>query len=189
MIPTWLRSIAKLLQGKTQFSRRRRRTYARRPSFRPLFEQFEQRLVPTTINIPTNLGPVVRGATIQVPIKVDTLNDLNSDPNVGQQQGLSGGGFVVWYNPAVLSLNVNTDISLGTIGDPTISSSSGSDGYSAAIPNGWTISAPTPPIRVRRFSAFRIPTAYSSPAPAAAAWRSLTSLFCPMLPSARPRLI
>ena len=110
------------------------------PAYHPRIEQLEDRLVPTTLSIPTNLV-VSRGGSVQVPINVDVLSDLNPDPNVGQQTGLSGGSFVLWYNPSVLSLNPSTDVGLGTLGNPSISG----DGFSPASPNGWSIVSPNSP--------------------------------------------
>src|SRR5262245_60246310 len=99
MIPTWLRSLTKLVNSGVRLSRRyRRRISPRRPSFRPLFEQFEERLVPTTVSIPTIAGPLARGASVLVPVNVDVL-DSSDNPIIAPQQGLFGGQLIVWYNP------------------------------------------------------------------------------------------
>jgi Bacterial Ig domain len=114
---------------------RRRQSNRQRSSFQPHFEQFEDRLVPTTLSIPTNLV-AGRGAIVLVPVNVDILLD-NSNPTLAPQQGLSGGDFVVHYDPSVLALDPATDIHLGTLGNPLVLG----DGYSAANPNGWSIQA------------------------------------------------
>ena len=151
MIPSWLRNLAKLFLGNGKLTRRARRSSARRPSFRPLFEHFEERLVPTTLSIPTNLV-ATRGSTISVPINVDSLND-NSQGE--QQQGLFGGEIVLWYNPAYFSVNPATDVSLGTLINPSATDPSGTgvitipgqsgqfcDGYTPQVTNGWIIEGP-----------------------------------------------
>jgi len=141
MIPSWWRNLAKLANGNGKPSRRHRHRSARRPSFRPVCEQFEERLVPTTVSlsIPTDLIGS-RGGSVLVPINVNDLLDDTSIPIAAPQQGLSGASFVLWYDPSVLSVNPSVDISLGTVGDPSIPQ----DGFSPSNPQGWFISQGTP---------------------------------------------
>src|SRR5262249_35974526 len=124
------------LNGKTRLSRRWRLSRARRRTFRPFFEQFEDRLVPTTLSIPNIATPALRGATVSVPVNVDTLFSTD-DPTFNSQQGLNGAGLILWFDPNVLSVNPSTDITLGTVGDP----STPGNGFSDANPNGWLVSA------------------------------------------------
>jgi hypothetical protein len=126
MIPSWLRNLARTATGKVS-GRGRRRGQRPRPSWRPVFEQFEDRLVPTQMSIPTNLS-AVQGAVVSVPINVDTLNDGAFFGNTG----LGGGDFMVYYNPSVFSVS-SSDVGLGTISTPSRSDPSGTangDGYS-----------------------------------------------------------
>jgi hypothetical protein len=103
-----------------------------------MIEQFEDRLVPTTValSIPTNLA-ASQGATIQVPINVNDLFDdvTGVDAGFAPQSGMLGATVVLWYNPKVFSVDPIKDLSLGTLGNPSIPG----DGYSPAIPNGWEI--------------------------------------------------
>lgn len=107
-LSSWRKLVNRVCGGATA-SRRRQRT-----GYRPVFEQFEERLVPTMISIPTTLVGV-RGSTVSVPINVSTLYD-NSQGE--QQQGTFGSEIVVWYNPAFFSVNPSTDIGLGTLINP-----------------------------------------------------------------------
>ena len=87
-------------------------------------------IVPVTLSLPTHLS-AAPGGTITVPISVNALSDPNSSAH---QSGLSSGDFVLYFNPSVFSV-ADADISLGTIGTPTITG----EGYSPANPNGWSV--------------------------------------------------
>ena len=100
--------------------------------FRPALEQFEDRVVPTTIAMPTNLS-ASRGAIVSVPINVDTLND-----QANSNFGLSAGNFVVFFNASVFTVSP-ADISLGTIS--TNGSTALGSGYSPSASNTWITSS------------------------------------------------
>jgi hypothetical protein len=138
MGPTWWRRFVQLARGRANVrGKHRRQKRSPRPPFQPALEQFEDRLVPVTMFIgnPLNAGPYLRGSTIQVPINVDSLEDDNN-PGFSPQTGMAGALAVLWYNPAVLTIqNPNTDIQLGTLGNPSIMG----DGYSAAQANSWSV--------------------------------------------------
>src|SRR5262245_55926343 len=74
VLPSWWRRFVNLVNDK-QVPSRRGRKQRRRSGFhyQPRVEQFEDRIVPTTLSIPTNLV-ATQGGVIQVPINVDTLN-------------------------------------------------------------------------------------------------------------------
>src|SRR5580692_8037742 len=105
MVAKWLRGLVKLSPRQGRPSRKHGRSGF---LFRPKCEQLEDRLVPTMLSIPTTLS-ALQGSVVTVPINVDSLND----PAHGNA-GLSGGDFVIFYNPAVFSVST-TDVSLGTI--------------------------------------------------------------------------
>ena len=136
MFPSWWRNLVKLANrnGK-HYLRGRKKTAKPRPSCRPTLEQFEERLVPTTVSIPA-VGPVARGATVKIPINVDTLSFSSASETLG---GLSGGSLVVLFNPAELSF---ASVALGTIKTPSGSDPSGTasgDGYSPTATHGWQV--------------------------------------------------
>ena len=108
MFPSWWRSLVKLVNRNGKQPRRgRRKTTKVKPSWRPFVEIFEERLVPTTISIPTTLaGP--QSNNVLVPIDVDTLNG-----GVGHT-GLSLGSLVVFYDKSEFSIN-NISVSPGTL--------------------------------------------------------------------------
>jgi hypothetical protein len=100
-------------------------------------------VVPVTVFIPhLDTG---RGVTLVVPIEVNALLDPLSPL---QQSGLSGGTFVINYNPSVFTVSEG-DVDLGTISSPSASDPSGTapgDGYApnpadlANGPNnGWVV--------------------------------------------------
>ena len=57
-----------------------------------------------------------RNNSLTVPIDVTGLNDPVS---VLQQSGLSGGTFVLFYNPTVFTVSAS-DVQLGTISSPSV---------------------------------------------------------------------
>ncbi len=117
MFPSWWRNLAKLANGKDKASRRSPHKGAKpRRGWRPMVEQLEDRLVPTNLSIPTGIS-ATRGATVQVPINVDTLSDL-----VHGNSGLSGADFVVYFNPGEFTVSsVGPGTVLGTGAGWTIS--------------------------------------------------------------------
>ena len=118
MFPSWWRSLVNLTNENGKQTRRGRKSRSRRrQSYRPEVERFEDRLVPTTLSIPTNLTGA-RGGVVSVPIKVDTLGS-----------GLDGGNFVIYYDQSVLSVTVS-NVSLGTV----------PGAFSPSAPNGWEVS-------------------------------------------------
>ena len=136
MFPTWWRNLVKFANdnGKT-FRHGRRNNLKARRSWRPLLELLEDRLVPTTLSIPTTLSST-RGAIVTVPIQVDTL--LHTGGKNGLYEGLSGDSFVIYYNQAVFTVSPS-DVTLGTLA--TGGSSARGSGYSPALNNGWGGSA------------------------------------------------
>jgi hypothetical protein len=85
-------------------------------------------IVPVTLFIPN--ATAVQNSTVTVPINVTGLNDPNSP---FQQSGLSGGTFVLVYNPNVFSLP-DDGVQLGTLPDDP--------SYSTA--NNWQVTSTTP---------------------------------------------
>ncbi len=130
MVPLWLRSFVKWVNAGQPARRRRGQAARPRQAFRPTLEQFEQRLVPTTVSIPTNLV-VGRNSIISVPINVNTLND----PANGNE-GLSAGDFAVFYDQAEFTLSAS-DVVLGTLA--TNGSTANGNGYSPTNVNGWSL--------------------------------------------------
>ena len=127
MFAKWFRGLVNWSNRQGRPLRKGRRGSA---SFRPKIEQLEVRLVPTTLTIPTTLA-AAQGNVVTVPVNVDSLND----PAHGHV-GLTGGDFVIYYNPAIFSVST-TDVSLGTI--VTNGSSAAGSGYSPSAPHGWNI--------------------------------------------------
>jgi hypothetical protein len=121
MFPSWWRSLVRLVNRNGKSIRRSRRRGARpRPNWHPLLEQFEERLVPTKLTIPTTLVGAQSG-NVAVPINVDSLNDGSG------HTGLSGTSeFIVYYDTAVFSTPATSDLRLGSI---------------PAGSTGWTVSA------------------------------------------------
>ncbi len=131
MISSWWRNLRKWLGGDRQAVGRRGKGRAGRHSkCRPMLEEFEDRIVPTALSMPTNLT-ASRGSIVSVPIDVDTLNGP-----ANANSGLSGGDFVVFYDTSAFSVSAS-DFSLGTIS--TNGSTAAGSGYSPSTPNGWTI--------------------------------------------------
>jgi hypothetical protein len=98
--------------------------------------------VPATLYIP-NLS-VVRGGSVVVPINVTSLTD---PAGALQQIGVSSWTFVLFYDPNIFTVSAS-DLSLGTISNPTASDPSGTgpgDGYSPSHPNGWKVREGTLP--------------------------------------------
>ena len=131
---SWFRTFLNSLRvgGKQSYPSRGR---CRAP-FRPALEQFEDRVVPTAVTIPTNLTAVA-GAVVTVPVNVDTLSDSAASPAL---LGLSGANLLVEYNPATFTVAA-FDVSLGTIA--TNGSTANGSGYSPSVPNGWSVSTNT----------------------------------------------
>ncbi len=128
MLSAWLRKVAYSVTAKRPRGR---------PRCRPTVEELENRVVPTALTLPASLS-VVRGAVVTVPIMVNTLDDpANSN------LGLSGGDFVVFFNPSVFTV-LAADFSLGTLA--TNGSTVSGEGYSPTATNGWTLAVnlPTP---------------------------------------------
>ena len=92
--------------------------------------QFEDRLVPTTLNIPTNLTGGL-GSVVTAPINVDTLIDTGHG-----NSGLSRGVFIVAFDPGVFTVAA-ADVKLGTIFSN--GSTAAGNGYSPLAPNGWSV--------------------------------------------------
>jgi len=95
--------------------------------------------VPVTVYIPSLT--TARSATTTVPIEVNALED---PAGTFGQSGLSGGAFVLYYDPSVFSVSPtlgsnNTDVQLGTLGTDTAPG----DGYSPAADNGWQVGVTT----------------------------------------------
>ena len=99
--------------------------------------------VPVSIYIPN--ATTGRNGVVTVPIDVNNLIDPNSILN---QSGLSGGTFVLYFDPSVFTVSA-TDVQLGTIKTPSVGDPSGTapgDGY-APNPtniqdgpnNGWQV--------------------------------------------------
>src|SRR5579862_852852 len=109
MFPTWWRSLVKLVHRNGKPHRRgRRKTGQPRAKWHPLLEQFEDRLVPTKLFIPTTLVGAQNGI-VSVPVNVDTLHD-------GSQSGLTGANFVIYYDQNSFTVG-NSDVRLGSV-DP-----------------------------------------------------------------------
>ena len=105
--------------------------------YRPVLEQFEDRIVPTGLSIPTNLT-AMQGKVVMVPIVVDTLND-KANGNIG----LGSGEFDLFYNPSVFSVS-SADIGIGTISSPNLNDTAGTalgDGYSPTAIQALTFSS------------------------------------------------
>jgi hypothetical protein len=97
--------------------------------------------VPVTLSLPSHLGGAP-GGIVTVPINVNALDDPAS---LYGQSGLSGGDFVLYYNPSVFSVS-NTDVNLGTIASPSAADLAGTapgDGYSPSAPNGFQVASNT----------------------------------------------
>jgi hypothetical protein len=129
MFAKWLRSLAKWPRPGHGSLRKGWRSAL---FFQPSFEQLEDRLVPTTLSIPTTLI-ATQGGVVAVPIMVDSLKDAAHG-----NTGLSGGNFVIFYNPAVFSVTTS-DVGLGTI--VANNSTAPGNGYSPSAPNGWNVTA------------------------------------------------
>src|SRR5262245_41434098 len=134
MIPTWWRHLVKLANrnGKSHRRAGQRKLPAKKP-VRPAVEQFEERLVPTTVRLPAfSLNPLTqpsgqsgtgfRGGSVLVPITVDILDD-SSNGALGEQIGLSGGEFVVYYDTKVFAQLTASNVTLGVLSDPIYNSS------------------------------------------------------------------
>ena len=134
MFPSWLRSIMrKTLAHGTPLRRRRLGRRLRKPTLRPHVEQFEPRLVPTAISIPTDLLGAAN-ATVVVPINVDILQDVGNGTI-----GMSGADFVVLYDTSVFSLAPANPVKLGTISTGGLTTpGNGYDGPNG-IPNDWQL--------------------------------------------------
>ena len=90
--------------------------------------------VPVTVSIPAAGG--TRGSTVNVKINVNNLDDPASALG---QSGLSGGNFVLYYDPTVFTVS-SSDVQLGTITTPSAGDPTGTlpgDGYSPTSSNGW----------------------------------------------------
>ena len=138
MFPTWLRSLVKLVNNGKSSRLGRKRAGRSRHSFRPRFEQFEDRLVPTSIHLSTNLI-TPRSTTVQVAISVDTLLDASHG-----NKGLEAGDFEVFYDQSVFTLS-SPDVSPGTI--TFLGSSANGSGFTrtsaTTASNGWALLANT----------------------------------------------
>ena len=103
----------------------------------------------TTIAVPVSMyipsATTGRDTVVTVPINVSGLNDPNSPL---QQSGLSGGTFVLLYDPSVFTVSED-DVQLGTIRSPSAADPSGTapgDGYAPnpnnvqdGANNGWQV--------------------------------------------------
>jgi len=119
MFPSWWRNLVRLVNRNGKPLRRGRRKLAKpRSAWHPLVEQFEERLVPTQVSIPTTLAGAPDGV-VKVPILVDALNTGNS--------GLKSGNLVLFYDKKVFTVS-SSDVALGTV-DPAA--------------NGWSLSVDT----------------------------------------------
>ena len=129
MFPTWLRSIVKLVnKGKATPRRGRNRSARPRNSFRPLFEQFEERLVPTSLSIPTTLV-TARSTVITAPVMVTSLNDPGNGNSGICSAPTSWSTMTRTYSPCLRrTCNRNAD-------DEWLHGSG--EGYSPTSPNGW----------------------------------------------------
>jgi hypothetical protein len=97
--------------------------------------------VPVTLSLPSHLGGAP-GGVVTVPINVNSLYDPTSPYD---QSGLSGGDFVLYYDPREFSVS-NADVNLGTISSPSATDPTGTapgNGYSPSAPNGWMVSSDT----------------------------------------------
>ncbi len=77
-----------------------------RSSWRPVVEHLEDRLVPTTLGIPTGLFGVP-GSIVVVPVNID-----NPDPP--GSGGMTGAALAIDYDPNVFTV-ANADVQLGTV--------------------------------------------------------------------------
>ncbi len=128
MFPAWLRNLVKLV-NKGQSSRiRGKRAGRSRHWFRPQFEQFEDRVVPTRLFLSTGLV-ATPGSIVQVAVNVDSLKDT-----VNGNLGLSGADADIFYDPTVFTVS-SSSITLGTIA--TNGSTANGEGYSPTATNGW----------------------------------------------------
>jgi hypothetical protein len=178
MFPSWWRNLVQLTNNNGKNLRRgRRRASKLARQWRPALEQFEDRLVPTTVSIPNNLTGA-RGGTVLTPINVDTLNDLGNG-----NQGLGAGSFVVYYNPAVFSISPS-DINIGTM--KTNGSASAGNGYAPStqnsVNNGWSVSTGFPTVGEVVITLTNIFRRASSPTAPRAAWSPSISTLKPRLP-------
>jgi PKD repeat protein len=107
MISSWWRKLVKLANNGGDSSRQtRRRTRRASSSYRPTLEQFEDRVVPTTLSIPTTLS-AVPGGTVQVPINID-------NPNPAGSGGLTAATIAITYDPRVFTAR-SADVQLGAV--------------------------------------------------------------------------
>jgi len=108
-LSSW-RSLVKVAIENSTLSRRGRKGRARlRPSYRPLLEQFEDRLVPTVLSIPSGLS-VTAGQPVMVPVNID-------NPNPSTSGGLTAVSLAIDYDPTVFTVAA-TDVALGTVNYP-----------------------------------------------------------------------
>jgi hypothetical protein len=99
-----------------RYSRKVRPIQTRRQRERRLWlERLEERTVPTTVFIQSGLSGAL-GATVAVPINIDTLSDTTNG-----NSGLSAATLAVQYDPNVFTVS-NSDISPGSL-----------------VPAGWTL--------------------------------------------------
>ena len=128
MLSSWLRRLSKLIGANRGASTRGQdNRSSRRPGFRPMMEQLEDRLVPAvSLTIPNSLT-VTPDGYVPVPIDVSSLLD-------GSQSGLTGASIDLCFDPG-LALDP-TDVQLGDLNDPSSPSSFGPDGS-----NTWSVTA------------------------------------------------
>jgi hypothetical protein len=86
-MPSWWRHLPRLVckNGKFPQPRLTRRSCGR-PNYAPMVEEFEERLVPATLSIPTTGLTGARGSIVSIPINVDSLS--GSDIFSGTTTGL-----------------------------------------------------------------------------------------------------
>jgi hypothetical protein len=105
MFPSWWRSLTKLANQNGKAKRRGRKQRGRpRPTCRPTVEQFEDRLVPTTLSLGfPNGANGVRGG--------DVLTAINNGP---LSSGLSGGDFVLYYDSSLFTVSSPSIVTAST---------------------------------------------------------------------------
>jgi len=123
-LQAWVRRFGGWASKKIIRQSQSRRQRPRR--WQPVVEGLEDRLVPTTLSIPTNLT-AVQGSVVTVPINVDILQD-DANGNIG----FGAATFIVNYNASAMSVSAS-DVKLGTLS--TGGSTALGDGYTPTSPN------------------------------------------------------